>query len=74
MQSAGKDARAAGGAVPYERHRPETTLLYQLVEAHYPVIVAQLATRGPPLPEYVRREFTDYLRCGRLEHGWSVAD
>ena len=70
MQSPGKDARAAGSAVPYERHRPETTLLYQLVEAHYPVFVAQLATRGTPLPEYVQREFTDYLRCGRLEHGF----
>ena len=52
MQSPGKDTRAAGSAVPYERHRPETTLLYQLVEAHYPVFVAQLATRGTPLPEY----------------------
>lgn len=70
MQSPGKDARAAGSAVPYERHRPETTLLYQLVEAHYPAFVAQLATRGTPLPEYVQREFTDYLRCGRLEHGF----
>jgi hypothetical protein len=41
-----------------------------LVEAHYPVFVAQLATRGTPLPEYVQQEFTDYLRCGRLEHGF----
>ena len=70
MQSPGKDARAAGSAVPYERHRPETTLLYQLVEVHYPVFVAQLVTRGTPLPEYVQGEFTDYLRCGRLEHGF----
>ncbi len=62
MQSPGKDAR------------PEATLLYQLVEAHYPVFAAQLAIQGTPLPEYVQREFTDYLRCGRLEHGWSVAD
>lgn len=50
MQSPGKDARAAGSAVPYERHRPGTTLPYPLVEAHYPVFVAQLATRGIPLP------------------------
>jgi len=70
MQSPGKDARPVGSAAPYERHRPETTRLYPLVEAHYPVFVAQLATRGTPLPEYVQREFTDYLRCGRLEHGF----
>jgi hypothetical protein len=22
------------------------------------------------LPEYVEREFEEYLRCGRLEHGF----
>jgi hypothetical protein len=27
----------------YERHQPEQTLLYQLVEAHYPALVDQLA-------------------------------
>jgi hypothetical protein len=70
MQSPGKDAHPAGSAVRYERHRPETTLLYQLVETHYPIFAAQLANRGTPLPEYVQREFTDYLRCGRLEHGF----
>jgi hypothetical protein len=26
------------------------------------------------LPDHVRREFDAYLKCGRLEHGWSVAD
>ena len=25
---------------------------------------------GTELPEYVRREFEDYLKCGRLEHGF----
>ena len=70
MQSPGKEARPVGSTVRYERYRPETTLLYQLVEAHYPLFAAQLATRGTPLPEYVQREFTDYLRCGRLEHGF----
>ena len=53
----------------YERHRPEQTLLYQLVEAYYPAFVAQLAAQGTELPEYVQREFEDYLKCGRLEHG-----
>jgi hypothetical protein len=35
MQSPGKDARAAGSAVSYERHRPETTLLFHLVVADF---------------------------------------
>ena len=29
---------------PYERHRPETTLLYQLIEHHYPAFVEALPT------------------------------
>ena len=33
-------------STPYERHQPEQTLLYQLVETHYPVLVAQLAQQG----------------------------
>lgn len=50
MQSPGKDVCPVGSVVPYERHRPATTRLYQLVKAHYPVFVAQSATRGTPLP------------------------
>jgi ribosomal protein S27E len=52
------------------RHRPEQTLLYQLVERHYPTFVRLMAEQGSPLPGYVAREFEDYLKCGRLEHGF----
>lgn len=54
----------------YERHRPEATLLYQLVARHYPAFVAALAERGRQLPGYVQEEFAAYLKCGRLEHGF----
>ena len=54
----------------YKRHRPETTLLYQLVERHYPEFIDNLAEQGKYLPKYVEREFDDFLRCGRLEHGF----
>jgi ribosomal protein S27E len=54
----------------YQRHRPEQTLLYQIVEQHYPAFTAHLAERGRELPGYVQREFEDYLKCGRLEHGF----
>jgi hypothetical protein len=54
----------------YVRHRPERTLLYQLVEAYYPAFLSQLAAEGTALPGYVEREFEDYLKCGRLEHGF----
>ena len=53
----------------YERHCPEQTLLYRLVEQHYPAFVAELAADGREVPGYVAREFEEYLRCGRLEWG-----
>jgi ribosomal protein S27E len=54
----------------YKRHRPETTLLYQLVERYYPQFTANLAEQGKYLPLYVEREFDEFLRCGRLEYGF----
>lgn len=68
--SAGKDASAgAARAGEYARHRPEQTLLYQLVEQYYPAFVEHLAARERTLPVHVQREFEAYLKCGRLEHG-----
>jgi hypothetical protein len=67
MLAHGKDAV---GGLCYERHRPEETLLYQLIEAHYPALLDHLADQGKALPDYVRQEFEDYLKCGRLEHGF----
>lgn len=29
-----------------------------------------MAAQGRPLPDYVQREFEDYLKYGRLEHGF----
>jgi len=58
------------GSFRYERHTPETTLLYQLVERHWPEFKAMLSAQGKQLPGYVVREFDDYLKCGRLEHGF----
>ena len=58
------------GSFRYERHTPETTLLYQLVERRWPEFKAMLSEQGKQLPGYVVREFDDYLKCGRLEHGF----
>ena len=67
---ASREASAGEGATHYTRHRPERTLLYQIVEEYYPAFVSHLAARGMALPGYVQREFEDNLRCGRLEHGF----
>ena len=54
----------------YQRHRPERTLLYQIVDKHYPDFLAQLTAEGKSLPDHVQQEFTDFLKCGLLEHGF----
>jgi len=67
-------ASAAATALPaaptYARHAPERTLLYALVQAHYPDLMALLAAEDRSLPETVREEFEAFLRCGVLEHGF----
>ena len=65
-----------GGAEPvgrftYERHRPEETLLYQIIEEHWPQFQQHLEQQGKYLPACVKQEFEDYLNCGRLERGVS---
>lgn len=57
-------------AVDYERHRPEETPLHGIVETYYPQFLARLEAEGGSLPAFVKQEFGDYLRCGRLEHGF----
>ena len=62
---------AARDGVPrYERHQPEKTLLYQIIKEYYPQFLDHMERQGRSLPLYVRREFDDYLECGRLEHGF----
>ena len=77
------DARANGGgpgpahlaagarpsATAYRRHRPEETVLYQVVEAHAAALFAHLDEHDSSLPHFVREEFEAYLGCGRLERG-----
>ena len=54
----------------YARHRPEATLLYQLVEQHYSAFRELRAEAGRPPPDYVQQEFDAYLKCGRLGEGF----
>ena len=68
--SAGLEASTATKEFRYTRHRPEQTLLYQLVEQYYPELAELMAEQGRPFPKYVRKEFDEYLKCGRLEYGF----
>ena len=68
--AAARTADREGSAGRYQRHRPEHTLLYQIVDEYYPAFAALMAEQGRELPGYVQREFEDFLKCGRLEHGF----
>jgi hypothetical protein len=54
----------------YARHRPEETLLYRLVEEHYPAFLAARDAADRTLPKHVQAEFDAYLKCGRFEYGF----
>ena len=64
--------RASDGApVHYERHRPEQTTLYRLVQQHAATFIAETeAAAGADLPQFVKDEFDAFLDCGILAHGF----
>ena len=62
-----KDFIASPGS---QRHRPETTLLCQLVAEHNSALRDRRAAEDRPPPRYVEDEFESYLKCGLLEHGF----
>ena len=57
-----------GQADGYERHRPEQTVLYEVVQEHFETFRARADEHGG-LPKFVVREFEEFLRCGVLSHG-----
>ena len=65
-----RKAEPESGEPDYTRHRPEHTLLHRLVEQHYPHLLSTLSEQDQSLPKYVRQEFEEYLKCGRLEQGF----
>jgi hypothetical protein len=46
----------------YQRHRPERTLLFQIIERHYLAFKEVMAAQGRPLPWQVQQEFDYYLK------------
>ena len=62
-------AAGHGSIAPaYERHRPEETVLYGVVQSELESFLAR--GRDRPLPRFVEREFRGFLECGILAHGF----
>ena len=54
----------------YQRHKPEETTLYKLVQANWLSFKAMVEAEHGPLPSFVVKEFDEYLACGILAHGF----
>jgi hypothetical protein len=55
----------------YERHKPEETVLYKIIQENLASFLEQFTQEtGRNLPDFVIKEFDEYLRCGILAHGF----
>jgi len=55
----------------YSRHKPEETVLFKIIQKNWLSFKNQVkADTGYPLPDFVIKEFEEYLRCGILAHGF----
>ena len=55
----------------HERHRPEQTTLYRLVQQHAAHFIAHTEdSTGAALPPFVKDEFDAFLECGILAHAF----
>ena len=55
----------------YSRHQPEKTPLYQIIQSNLTKFIDQVeAEKGYPQPNFVIKEFYDYLDCGILAKGF----
>jgi hypothetical protein len=63
---------AACAALPsgYRRRDPEGTVLHEVVREHLSTFLLECAQEGG-LPRFVEKDFTAYLECGVLAHGFS---
>ena len=51
--------------IHYERRRPEDTVLYQVVQEHLEIFLAQVELEsGAGLPEFVKAKFDGFLNAG----------
>jgi hypothetical protein len=59
-------------AATYEPRDPSRTVLYNVIAEHLETFLASLDDDpdAKGLPDYVQREFYDYLQCGILAHGF----
>ena len=57
--------------LPYQRHQPEKTLLYKLIQNNLLDFYHQVEReQEKTLPLFVKKEFEEFLKCGLLSYGF----
>jgi hypothetical protein len=64
------DAPGGGAQRSYTRHRPEESILYNVIQQELESFLARAQAREQPVPRFVEQEFHAFLRCGILAHGF----
>ncbi len=54
----------------YERHKPEQTLLHEVVREQLESFLSRAREQGAPVARFVERELRAYLDCGVLARGF----
>jgi len=64
------------GAASYEPRAMEGTVLHRVVREHFETFRAEIVARtdGGGLPQFVEREFREFLTCGVLSRGFAVTE
>jgi hypothetical protein len=73
VQAIGRQPQRAPDRAPlhYERHRPEQTTLYRLVQQHAASFIEHTeVSTGAELPRFIKDEFDAFLECVILAHGF----
>jgi hypothetical protein len=63
-------SRSGARAVEYQRHKPQDTLLHQVIRENLEAFLADARERGPPVAHLVVRELRAYLNYGVLAEGF----
>ena len=58
----------------YERHKPEQTLLHEVVREQLESFLSRAREQGSPVARFVERELRAYLDCGVLARGFIRCD
>jgi hypothetical protein len=64
------DAQGGSAQRTYTRHRPEQSILYNVIQQELETFLARAQARERPVPRFVEQEFHAFLRCGILAHGF----